>query len=102
MLKQVGAIRDISSTVLLLLHIVGPQGGTPGHTLGGPKMDSTRPVLFKARYNSFHKCSVQPFFSLRRGDIPISHDVSQSSIFIPIRFMDPWSNAARPLDTISS
>ena len=79
MLKQVGAIRDISSTVLLLLHIVGP------------KMDSIRPVLFKTRYNSFHKCSVQPFFSLRRGDIPISHDVSQSNhCFISYPFLSRY------------
>ena len=31
--KQVGAIRRIASTFLLLLHIVGPKGGAPGHAL---------------------------------------------------------------------
>ena len=31
--KQVAAIRRIASTFLLLLHIVGPTGGTTGHAL---------------------------------------------------------------------
>ena len=47
-------------------------------------MDSIRPLLLKAGYNSYDKSSVQPFFWLRRGDIPISHKVpSCHDVFQP-------------------
>lgn len=48
-------------------------------------MDSIRPLLLKAGYNSYDKSSVQPFFWLRRrGDIPISHKVpSFHDVFQP-------------------